>query len=228
MPPMFLRQFLTLLAAAALGCPALAQSEKLDLRTLSLGSSDFPQLWALNAATPVAIPFSAIQPSEPLRLNRSDPLRIFKGALNAKGQPADLTPTLVKLPAASSILLLGWMVADTPHFFPIPDPFTTARNDDWLVINSTTKNVAIQIGANTKPTPVKPSSHAPIRVTAPANEGAAVIVAIPKDQGWKTIYSTYWPIYPDKRCLVILVEDGAKIRVKVVCDEFKKPAVANP
>lgn len=225
---MFPRQFLTLLAAAALACPVSAQSEKLDLRTLSLGSTDFPQLWALNATTPVAIAFSTIQPSEPLRLNRTDPLRIFKGKLNDKGQPADPTPTLVKLPTDSSILLLGWMVADTPRFFPIPDPFTAARTDDWLVINSTARNVAIQIGANTKPTPVKPSSHAPIRVTAPVNEGAAVIVAIPKDQGWKTIYSTYWPIYPDKRCLVLIIEDGAKIRVKVICDEFKKPAAANP
>jgi hypothetical protein len=217
-------QLFTLFAAAALACPLLAQSEKLDLRTLSLGSAEFPQLWAMNATTPVAIAFSTIQPSEPLRLTRTDPLRIFKGKLTDKGQPADPTPTLVKLPADSSILLLGWMAGETPRFFPIPDPFTAARTDDWLVINSTTKPIAIQIGANTQPTPVKPSSHAPVRVTAPVNEGAAVIVAIPKDPGWKTIYSTYWPIYPDKRCLVLIVEDGPKIRVKVIADEFKKPA----
>ena len=215
------RSFLTLLTAAALVSPLWAQAEKLNLRTLSLGSVEFPQLWAMAATTPVAIPFSAIQPSAPLRIDRSDPLRIFKGKLNEKGLPADPAPTLVTLPAASTVLLLGWMVAETPRFFPIPDPFTAARPDEWIVINTTTRPVAIQIGANTKPTPVNPSSHTPIHVTAPANQGAAVIVAVPKDNAWKTIYSTYWPIYPDKRCLVLIVEDGAKIRVKVISDEFK-------
>jgi hypothetical protein len=222
------RPLLTLLASAALAAPLPAQSAKLNLRTLSLGSTNFPQLWAMNGTTPVAIPFSAIQPSEPLRLDRSDPLRIFKGKLNEKGLPANPTPALVKLPTDSSILLLGWMVEETPRFFPIPDPFSTSRHDDWLVINTTTRPVAIQIGAKTKPTTVKPSSHSPIRVTAPVNEGAAVIVAIPKEQAWKTIYSTYWPIYPDKRCLVLVVEDGLKTRVKVISDEFKKPAAKEP
>ena len=168
---MFPRQFLTLLAAAALACPVSAQSEKLDLRTLSLGSTDFPQLWAMNAATPVEIAFSTIQPSEPLRLNRTDPLRIFKGALNDKGQPADPTPTLVKLPTDSSILLLGWMVADTPRFFPIPDPFTAARTDDWLVINSTAKNVAIQIGATPNPPPSSPRHTPPSASQHPSMKG---------------------------------------------------------
>lgn len=216
-----------LAAAAALVCPLQAQSDKLDLRTLALTPGEFPQLWAMNGAAPVALPFSAVQPSEPLRLTRADPLRLFKGKLNDKGQPADPAPASVKLPAASSILLLGWMTGDSPRFFPVPDPFTAARHNDWLVINSTTQTVAIQIGADTKPTAVKPASHSRVNVTAPVNEGAAVIAAIPKDDGWKTIYSTYWPIYPDKRCLVILVEDGEKFRVKVIADEFKKPATGS-
>ena len=218
------RPFLILLAAAALVSPLWAQAEKLNLRTLALGSAEFPQLWAMHGTTPVAIPFSPIQPSDPLRLDHTEPLRIFKGKLGEKGLPTDPAPTLVKLPTDSSILLLGWMVAESPRFFPIPDSFAAARPDDWIVINTTTRSIAIQIGASTKPTPVKPASHTPIRVTAPANEGAAVIVATPKDDGWKTIYSTYWPIYPDKRCLVLIVEDGAKTRVKVISDEFKKPA----
>ena len=49
---------------------------------------------------------------------------------------------------------------------------------------------------------------------------APTLVKLPTE----TIYSTYWPIYPDKRCLVLIVEDGAKTRVKVISDEFKKPA----
>ena len=215
------RTFLTLLTTAVLVSPLVAQPEKIQLRTLSLGATALPRLWIMNATTPVAIPFSAIQPSEPLRIDRGDPLRIFKGELNAKGLPADSSPVPVKLPAGSSILLLGWMVGESPRFFPIPDPFASARPDDWLVINATTRTVAIQIGADTKSTPVKPSSHIPIRVTAPANQGAAVMVAALKDNAWKPIYSTYWPIYPNKRCLVLIVEDGAKIRVKVISHEFK-------
>lgn len=225
---MIVRNFLALLITAALVTPLAAQAEKVAVRTLAFSSTSFPKLWAMDANSPVAMPFSKIQPSEPLRLDRGNPLRIFKGELNEKNLPADAAPTLVTLPAASSILLLGWMNGETPRFLPIPDPFTSAKHDDWLVINGSSQPVAVQIGAETKPTTVPPSSHSQIRVTAPVNEGAAVIIAAQSDKGWKTIYSTYWPIYPDKRCLVIIAQDGKKMRVNVISDEFKIPEPKQP
>ena len=188
------RTFLILFGVACLTSSLEAQAGKLQLRTLLLGSALLPRLWAMDATTPVAIQFSSIQPSEPLRIERSNPLRLFQGELNVKGLPADLAPTLVKLPDVGSVLILGWMAESVPRFFPIPDPFASAQHDDWLVINTTTRSVAIQIGASTKPTIVKPGTHSPMRVTAPVNEGAAVIVAVGKNEVWKTIYSTYWPI----------------------------------
>jgi len=225
---MILRKILALLVVAALAPLIQAQTEKLTIRTLSLGSATFPKLWAMEGTTSVAVPFSKIQPSEPLRLDGGNPLRMFKGELNEKGLPADTAPTLVKIPTESSILLLGWMDGETPHFFPIPDPFTIAKHDDWLVINASTLPVAVQIGAATKPTTIKPSSHSSIRVTAPVNAGAAVVIAAQKENAWKTIYSTYWPIYPDKRCLVVIAQDGKKMRINVISDEFKKTEEANP
>jgi hypothetical protein len=225
---MITRQFFTLLLAAALVIPLKAQTEKIAVRTLAFSSVSFPKLWAMDATTPVALPFSKIQPSEPLRLDRGTPLRIFKGELNEKKLPTDTAPTLVKLPTGSSILLLGWMNGETPRFLPIPDPFTSAKHDDWLVINGSSLPIAVQIGASTNPTAVPPSSHVQIRVTAPVNQGAAVIIAAQNDKGWKPIYSTYWPIYPDKRCLIIVAQDGKKMRVNVISDEFKAPVLKNP
>jgi hypothetical protein len=225
---MIIRCILTLLITATFVTPLGAQAEKVAIRTLAFSSAPFPNLWVMDASAPVALPFSKIQPSEPLRLNLSNPLRIYKGELNDKNQPADTAPTLVPLPSGSSILLLGWMNGETPRFLPIPDSFASAKHDDWLVINGSSLPVAVQIGAKTKPTTIPPSSHLQIRVTAPVNEGAAVIIASQSDKGWKTIYSTYWPIYPDKRCLVVIAQDGKKMRVNVISDEFKLPEVPKP
>ncbi|MFC7336052.1 hypothetical protein ACFQY0_02590 [Haloferula chungangensis] len=225
---MISRIFPIILLTAALVSPLPAQNEKLDIRTLSLGSSNFPELWVMEDTAPVAVKFSSIQPSEPLRIPRSNPLRIFKGELDEKGLPKDTTPTSVKLPNNSSILLLAWMNGEAPRFLPIPDPFKSAKHDDWLVINGSAQQVAIQIGAKSKPVSVAPSSHSRVRVTAPVNEGAAVTVATRNKKAWKTIYSTYWPIYPDKRCLVIIAQDGRKMRVKVISDEYKEPEEEKP
>ncbi len=214
------------IAAGSLS-PLAGQTDKAAVRTLSLGGRNFPQLWVMNGKTPVELTFSPVQPSPPVEITAFNPLPIFKGDLNEKGMPADTSPAKVRLTPGKSQLLLGWMADNTPKFHAIPDDFASASSRNWLVVNTTSAPVAIQIGADTKPTPVKPGAHSSIRVQAPAGEGAAVVVASPKKSGeWKTIYSTYWPIYKDKRCLVLIVDDGRRPRVKVISDDYRKRQAA--
>ena len=42
----------------------------------------------------------------------------------------------------------------------------------------------------------------------------------PFDGEAKTFFSTYWPVYPDKRAVVLFVDDGKRIRVKRISDKL--------
>lgn len=203
--------------------PLAAQSAKLSIRTLSLYPVKMPELYTPEGKTLIPLTFTDVQPSTPMRVNRLDGLPIYTTPVVPEGKAAP--PFTIKLPgAASDILLLAWLGPEgKPQFLAIPDPSATARQKDWMVINSTANNVALQIGANTKPTPVKAGSHQVIEVTAPVNTGAAVTIATPRDDTWQTFYSTYWPVFADKRCLILILQDGEKMRVKQIFEDLPKP-----
>ncbi len=204
--------------------PIAAQSSKLSIRTLSLYPVPMPELYTPDGKELVPLKFTDIQPSEPLKVDRLKGLPIYTSPVIPEGKAPP--PYLVKLPGtASSILLLGWLgPEETPQFLAIPDPSATARRSDWMVINSTKNNVALQIGINTKPMPIKAGSHQTIEVNVPVNTGAGVTMATLHKEKWKTFYSTYWPIYADKRCLILIVQDGPKMRVKQIFEDLPKPA----
>lgn len=211
-------------------CLALSQQEKakdkLAFRTLALSQAKFPDLWVVEAGKPLQITFSSAQPSPPTKADRVTPLPIFKGPLNDKGIPSDTTPTLVSLPASSSVLLLGWMQGEKPGFLAIDDPFATMKSDDWLVINPSKSEIAIQIGASVTPIAIKPNSNQAIKMTAPAGKGAAVTIASKQTDGsWKAVYTSFWAINQNERGLVVVVQNGEKLNVNYITDQI---ATATP
>jgi hypothetical protein len=218
-----MRFFIPLCLLLLSGPSLAAQSAKLSIRTLSLYPVEMPELYTPDGRVLVPLTFTDIQPSEPLQVARLSGLPIYTTPVIPEGNAAP--PHTVKLPGtASAILLLGWLgPEEKPRFLAIPDPAATARQSDWMVINSTTNNVTLQIGANTKPVPIKPRSHQAIRVRVPVNTGAAVTMTTPREDSWKTFYSTYWPVYEDKRCLILIVQDGKKMRVKQIFEDLPKP-----
>ena len=203
-----------------------AQPAEITLRTLAMNATPLPEkLWTVDGSDAVSLGFSTVQPSETVNVRRLSPMPIYQGPLDEKGKPLDAAPTLVKLPAnASAILLLGWMNRDKPAFLPIPDPFATAKRDDWMIINATPTEIALKIGADAKPFLIKGNSHQPIRVGVPADQGAAVTIATRKGEDWRTFYSTYWPIYQDKRCIILFTAGEERIQVKQIFEELQKPA----
>jgi hypothetical protein len=209
---------LALLVSASL---AYSQTEKLNFRTLALNNSKFPELWVAASGKAVPLAFSSAQPSAALKADKTSPFKIFKGPLDDKGKPTDTSPTLVELPASPSILLLGWIEDEKPGFLAVADPFTTAKSDDWLVINATKKPLTIQIGATATALTVEANSQHAFKCTAAVGEGAAATVTSQQADGsWKTIYTSSWPVYADQRGLVLVVQNGERITVNYIADQI--------
>ncbi|MES2921818.1 MAG: hypothetical protein V4819_09730 [Verrucomicrobiota bacterium] len=214
----FITASLALLFSASL---ATSQTEKLNFRTLARSNAKMPELWVVASGKAVPISFSNSQPSTALKADKGSPLKIHKTPLDEKGKPTDTSPTLVELPATSSILLLGWMEEEKPSFLAVADPFTTAKGDDWLVINATKKPLTIQIGATATTLTVEANSQQAVKCTAPVGEGAATTVASQQADGsWKTVYTSSWPIYADQRGLVLVVQNGERITVDYIADQI--------
>ncbi len=204
--------------------PVKAQSSKVAVRTLSLYPAPMPELYTPDGKELIPLEFTDVQPSEPTKLDRLKSLPIYTTPVIPEGEAPP--PYSVRLPGnASAVLLLGWLgPEEKPQFLAIPDPSASARQDDWMVINSTKQNVAIQVGVKSKPVPVKAGSHQTIKVNVPVNRGAGITMAAPKGDEWKTFYSTYWPVHPDRRYLILIVQDGEKMRVKPIFEFLPKPA----
>jgi hypothetical protein len=200
----------------------VAQEEMISIRTLAITPTEFPTCWGIGAKDPVQLEFSAIQPSRPYRLSRSNPFRIHVGELDEKGKPTDPAPALLKLPVVSEILLLGWMQAGKPRFLPIPDTSSAGSYNDWYFINTTAKQIAIQAGASAKPVVLAPGSNRVLKIDSPAGVGAAIVMASMQDGDWRKFFSSYWPVQADKRCVILLVQTGEQIEVRQIFDNLER------
>lgn len=217
-----MRSFLPFYLLFFIQLPLAAQSEKLSIRTLSLHAVKMPELFTPDGKTLLPLTFSNVEPSKPFEVNRLNGLPIYTTPIIAddKAPPS----YIVKLPGtAPAILLLAWLGPEgTPVFLAFPDVSATAGRKDWMVINSTSKHIAMQIGADKKPVAVKAGSQKSIHVDVPANVGSAVTIAAMMEDSWKPFYKTYWAIYEDKRCLILIIQDGEKMRVKQIFEDLPK------
>lgn len=216
----FIIASLALLFSASL---AFSQTGKIDFRTLGLANSKMPELWAVEAGKAVPLAFSSAQPSAPLKADKTNPLKIFMGPLDDKGKPMDTSPILVNLPAASSILLLGWMEDEKPAFLAIEDAFATAKYDDWLVINHSNRPLTVQVGDTSPAFPLEANSHKTFKCTSPVSGGAAATVSTKQDDGsLKKVYSSFLPIFTDQRGMIVVTQVGERVRVKYIADQITR------
>lgn len=203
-----------------------AQPEtRFPLRVMAIAEGELPEVYVKAGADYVLLEFSATQPSVTVRSTYSNPLPIYKRQKTSAGKDDYIIMNRVPLPeSGKGILLLGWGTPDKADYLAISDDFSSSGSADWLLINGTKQTLALQLGKDTKFVKVPPSGATPFRVMAELNKGAAVNIAEPVEGNkWKTFYSTYWPIYPDRRCLVLFLNTGGKIKVKKISD-IKPPA----
>lgn len=199
-----------------------AEGEKFSLRTLALTPGAFPKVWTMDSSKPVPLEFSTSQPSEPLRLGRTNPFPIYQGELGDKGLPADKAPAMLKLPDGPGILLLGWTDQEKPRFLPVADTAFSGKYNDWFVINASAKQVAIQVGTNEAPVIIQPGARVPLKISQPSGEGAPVTMASKEEKEWQKFFSTYWPVHSDKRCLVVIVPAGERIEARLIFEELER------
>jgi len=203
-----------------------AQPEsRFPLRVMALGEGELPEVYVKAGADYVLLEFSPTQPSLAVQATYANPLPIYKRQPTAAGKDDYTMTAKVPLPGSGKgILMLGWGGTDKADYLAIADDFSGSSSADWLLINGTKQTLAMQLGKDTQFVKVPPGGATPFRVMAELNKGAAVNIAEPAEGNkWKTFYSTYWPIYPDRRCLVLFLNTGGKIKVKKISD-IKPPA----
>jgi hypothetical protein len=205
---------------------SLAQSEgKFPLRVMSLSEGELPEVFVKSGGEYVLLEFSAIQPSSSVQTSFENPLPIYQRTASGNSKEAFTICNKINLPqSGKGILLLRWSAAEKSNFLAVADDFSGSTNTDWMLINTTGKPLAMQVGKESKFVKIPGSGAMPYKVTAEVNQGAAVVVAEPMEgERWKTFYSTYWPIYPDRRCIVLFVNAGNKIKVKTISDIKQVP-----
>ncbi len=194
-----------------------AQEQTISIRAMCLGKGNFPEVFFRSKDGLQALRFPNVQPSMPFRAVAQDPLPIFF-KMPAEGDEMKPDALVPVENAKGGILLLGWQTGDEKQFVAIPDQLDKAKPDEWLLVNATAERIGVQLGKDTKPTFVEPGKSVSHRVDAPLGEGAAVTAAKVKDDKLKVIFSTYWTIFDDDRCIILFVQDGKRVRVRQIKD----------
>lgn len=217
-PNRLMRIFALLLSLTA---AAAAQDAKIILRTLAIGEAKFPALLVKEKSSYLPLAFSAVQPSAPVKADRISPLPLFPEIPEGAGKKQK-PPYFVKLPDSGRVLLLGWMAGEKPRFLALPDYTSKGKADEWAVINFTSKDIAIKLGNDRKPTLFKSSVSGAIKLSSPVGQGIAVSMATEEEGVWKIFYSTYWPVYADQRGLVLAYDLDGKVKIKLIFDQIVK------
>jgi len=212
--------FRTLLFFCVAGSLA-AQTASLSVRTLAMTNGKLPEVFLKTKDDHTSVRFSHIQPSRPIRVRFANPLPLYESKIDENGNPGFAVSQTVKLPtSASRILLLAWTDGERTRYFSIKDDIGSASSSDWLLVNASRNQLFMQIGQDSKPFAIAPGATQRQRITVEKDKGAAIGVSTTIKGKMKKFYSTYWPVYRDKRTLVLFVPSGDKIRVKRISDKI--------
>lgn len=196
-----------------------AAMETLAVRTLALRGGEMPELHLLGGKEHIAIEFSEVQPGPLMRVPAANPLPLYRSETKAGGGQAWVVARKIPVPAgAKGILLLAVPDGDNTRITAIKDEFGSARYNDWLLINVSSKPVAFAVGDKARPVLIASGTSATHRVSAPRGQGTTVLAQAPIDGKPTVFYSTYWPVREDRRSVVLFADDGPSILVKRIAD----------
>lgn len=202
----------------------LASAEGLAVRCLALRSGEASEVYLRGAKGHEKLDFSATQPGAVVQALVANPLPLYRMGVDGEGKEEFVVAHKVKVPVgARGILLLGLTSGKETRYVAIEDDFGSARFSDWLLINTSARPVAFKVGGKAKPILVAPGKSVKYKIKAEEGKGAAVLAQAPFDGKSKTFFSTYWPVHPGKRTIVLFADDGEKIRVKRISDKLVKP-----
>jgi hypothetical protein len=198
--------------------------QTLTVRAMALRPGDLPAVHLKGLKDHLPLEFSAVQPGEPVRALAANPLPLYHGKTDAKGNPSWVVAHQVTIPkGAKGILLLGWNDGAETRYSAIEDNFQGARYNDWLLINASSKPVAFSVGDDAKPVAVTAGTSITHHISARHGAGAPVTALTPIDGQTKVFYSTYWPVRQDRRTVVLFADDGQRILVRRIADLLTPP-----
>ena len=212
--------------ATLIACGTLAARE-LNVRTLALVKGEnLPERYVKVAEKYVALSFSYIQPSEVIEtLAGEASLSLYEQVTDPEGEVSYKIAKAIKLPAgAKGVLLLGWKGVKDTRYLAIDDDFLSAKYDNWLLVNTASKELAFRIGDDNKPIKIKANGVTNYKLTAREGTGVSVVGRAKWGEKMKTFYSTYWPVRAGERGIVIFFyHKGDRIALRKITDILLKP-----
>jgi hypothetical protein len=213
--------FAPLVVILLLTQPASAQStnatggETIQLRTLSMEKITVSDIYyqKQNSYEKLPIAYFRPSPSMPVTIDEDRTLTFFERAENPEGGYLYTIQSQTKVPADSRQIILFATTVDEQIYFKAVSDNLSSDARDWLYINTTDTPIAVQLGEANKPVGLAPGQSTSHRAEVEAGSGAAIRVAVYKEDGWKRIYSRFWPIYEGQRSMVVFVEEAGKIKV---------------
>lgn len=211
-----------LLALVALILGSHATAQTIAVRTLALRAGQLPEVYLKVGEEYQQLRFSAVQPSPAVHTLRANPLPLYKRGEDAEGNETYVIAHKLKIPAgAKGILLLSWQSENKVRYLAIKDDFGAARFNDWLFINTSKRPIGFMVGKKGEPVIVKAGKSVTHRMTkVKQGKGTSVTAQTMIKGKVKLFFSTYWPVFPGKRMVVLFVDDGRKIRVKRISDKL--------
>jgi len=211
---------LFVLTAFILG--SLATAQTINVRTLALRAGEMPEVYLRNGEEYEKLRFSAVQPSATVSATRVNPLPLYKLEMDEEGKDVYVVTERIKIPTgARGILLMAWKSGDEARYLAIKDDFRKARFNDWLLINTSKRPIIFKVGEKAKPFIVKPGSSDTYPLKKVREGKGTEVTAHAKFKGKiKLFFSTYWPVFPGNRMVVLFIDDGRKIRVKRISDKL--------
>lgn len=194
-------------------------------RTLAMSAGIEAELYFSNGSQYELLPLSHYRPSRVHTAKRDNDgnLLLFEKVMGEDDVVKYVPTRRVAIPKGSRQVLL--LVAELDGRIGISASNDNISNNDkdWLFINTTQAPIALQLGDGNKPISLPAGESVSQQVNVETGKGAAVRVAAYEEDGWKRIYSTFWPIYEGQRSLVICVQDGKKIRVRNFFESVTTP-----
>ena len=212
------RILLTCVAFFLLGTlSGYAQSKgSLKVRTLNLGGGGMESVFLQSKDTYLPLQFSGRQFSLSYSANHQNPLPIFKEDSSVE-ESKYRSVAQVKLPAdAKSILLLGWKEKEGYAFKALADNFESEGPNKWILVNTTKKEIAFQVGKENEPIVLNPGATKTYRVLSDKDRGVAATGVLKGEE--KPFYSTYWAIRGGKRNVVLFLAKKEKVIVQKILD----------
>jgi hypothetical protein len=188
-----------------------------SLRTLWLGDGEIPDSWIFveGASTLKQLEWPVTQPSQALPVIHDGRLKLF-GSPNVPDGEKNPEPqhSVDFPPSAKEVLLVGMSEADKNTFVAFEDVFREAKYNDWLVVNVSEEAIELTVGEMDAPMRLEAGTSAIFQPTMEKGKGGKVNARFMYRGAMRTFLSTYWPAVDGQRSLVIIYQDGKRVRAR--------------